>query len=345
MLTAIVCALALGQAPVLDVPVRLRLDPVQEDADDAAIWVHPTNPGLSLLIGNDKTAAPVGGLHVYGLDGRVRQKLLGIDRPNNVDVEYGLRLQGRPVDVAVATERLQRRLRIFAIEPKTRTLRDVSGKTGVFEGEQGERGAPMGIGLFRRPRDGAIFAFVSPKEGPTDGYLGVYRLQPSGGKVDCVPVARVGRFSGEGEIEAIVVDDAAGVVFYADEGHSIRKIAADPDSPEFGRQLAEFGHRFYQGDREGLAVYDLGGGRGYLLSSNQIKGGSEVLVYDRRSPHALLARLRLGADDTDGLDCTSRPLPGFPRGLLAVMNSEGRNYLVADFGEILQRLNQSLTRR
>ena len=345
MLTSLVCALALVQAPSLDIPVRMRLEPVEKDADDVAVWIHPTNPGLSLLIGNDKTAAPTGGLYVYDLDGRVRQKLLGIDRPNNVDVEYGLRLSGRSVDIAVATERLQRRLRIFAIDPKSRTLRDVSGRTDVFVGEQGERGAPMGISLFRRPRDGAIFAFVSPKKGPTEGYLGVYRLQPRDGKVDCVPVGRVGRFSGDGEIEAVVVDDSAGVVYYADEDYAIRKIVADPDSARFGEQLAEFGHRFYQGDREGLAVYDLGQGRGYLLSSNQIKGGSEVLVYDRRSPHALLARLRLGADDTDGLDCTSRALPGFPRGLLAVMNSEGRNYLVADFAEILPSLNQLLTDR
>lgn len=335
---SLLLTLALVQTPTYDVPARLELEAVAEDADDLAIWIHPRQPGRSLLIGNDKTAAPTGGLYVYGLDGKVRQKILGIDRPNNVDVEYGLRLQGRSVDIAVATERLKRRLRVMAIDPRTQTLKDVSGKTEVFSGEPGERGAPMGISLYRRPRDGAIFAFVSPKEGPTDGYLGVYRLVPNGPQVDCVPVGRVGRFSGDGEIEAIVVDDAAGVVFYADENYALRKIVADPDSPLFGKQVAEFGHRFYRGDREGLAIFDLGGGRGFLLSSDQVKGGSEVLVYDRRSPHALLARLRLGADDTDGLDCTSRPLPGFPQGLLAVMNSEGRNYLVAGFEEILRLL-------
>ncbi|MEJ5170788.1 MAG: phytase [Fimbriimonadales bacterium] len=344
MLTPLVCALTLMQAPSLDLPVRTRLEPVKEDADDIAIWVHPTRPERSLLIGNDKTAAPTGGIYVYDLSGRIRQRLLGVDRPNNVDVEFGLRLQGRTVDIAVATERLQRRLRVYAIDPRTLSLRDVSGNTGVFEGEQGERGAPMGIGLYRRPSDGAIFAFVSPKEGPTEGYLGVYRLVPNGPKVDCRPVARVGSFSGEGEIEAIAVDDELGHVYYADEGHSVRKIFADPEHPRFGEQLAEFGHRFYQGDREGLAVYSLPGGRGFLLSSNQIKGGSEVLVYDRRSPHALLARLRLGADDTDGLDCTSKPLPGFPHGLLAVMNSEGKNYLVADFGAALAKLNEGFKR-
>ncbi|MCX7799720.1 MAG: phytase [Fimbriimonadales bacterium] len=339
MISTLLCAIALLQAPVHDVAPSLRLEAVADDADDVAIWIHPKRPAQSLLIGNDKTAAPTGGLYVYGLDGKVRQKILGIDRPNNVDVEYGLRLQGRPVDIAVATERLQRRLRIFAIDPRTQTLRDVSGKTDVFVGEPGERVAPMGIGLYRRPSDGSIFAFVSPKEGPTEGYLGVYRLVPNGPRVDCVPIGRAGRFSGEGEIEAIVVDDFWGVVHYADEGYALRKIVADPASPRFGQQLGEFGHRFYQGDREGLAIYDLGEGRGFLLSSNQLKGGSEVLVYDRRSPHALLARLRLGADDTDGLDCTSHPLPGYPKGLLAVMNSEGRNYLVAGFEPILGLLS------
>jgi myo-inositol-hexaphosphate 3-phosphohydrolase len=40
-------------------------------ADDPAIWVHPTDPGRSLLIGNDK----LGGLDVYKIDGSLQQRL------------------------------------------------------------------------------------------------------------------------------------------------------------------------------------------------------------------------------------------------------------------------------
>jgi len=330
--------MALFQAPVFDIPVKLKLEPVASDADDTAIWVHPKNPSLSLIFGNDKESAPSGGVYVYGLDGKIRQKITGIDRPNNIDVEYGLKMNGRSVDILVATERLQHRLRVFAIDPQTRLIRDVSGNTDVIVGEEGKKSEPMGIGLYRRKKDGAVFAFVSRKSGPKDGYLGVYQLLANGGQVDCRRVGYVGKFSGEGEIEAVAVDDELGTVYYADEGYALREIVADPDSPQFGHQLSEFGHRFYQGDREGLAVYDLGHGRGYLLSSNQIKGGSEVLVYDRRRPHALLARLRLGADETDGLDCTVKPLPGFPKGVVVVMNSEGRNYYVADFRDVLNAL-------
>jgi hypothetical protein len=34
------------------------------------------------------------------------------------------------------------------------------------------------------------------------------------------------------------------------------------------------------------------------------------------------------SDETDGLDVTSRALPGYPRGLLVMMNSTGRNFSI-----------------
>ena len=49
-----------------------------------------------------KVAAPAGAIVVYGLDGKIRQTIGGIDRPNNVDVEYGFRFGGQSVDIAVA---------------------------------------------------------------------------------------------------------------------------------------------------------------------------------------------------------------------------------------------------
>ena len=39
----------------------------------------------------------------------------------------------------------------------------------------------MGVGLYRRDRDDAIFAIVAPKTGPRDGYLWQYRLFHAGG--------------------------------------------------------------------------------------------------------------------------------------------------------------------
>ena len=71
----------------------------------------------------------------------------------------------------------------------------------------------MGIGLYRRPKDGAIFAIVSPKAGPKTNYLWQYRLDDDGtGRVKATFVRRFGAFSGNGEIEAVAVDDELGYV-------------------------------------------------------------------------------------------------------------------------------------
>src|SRR5262245_35741778 len=98
------------------VQAAIASDQVPTDPDDPAIWVHPTDPARSLVIGTNKVAAPEGALVVYGLDGKIRQTISGIDRPNNVDVEYGFQLNGESVDIAVTTERLKHQLRVFRID-------------------------------------------------------------------------------------------------------------------------------------------------------------------------------------------------------------------------------------
>ena len=199
------------------------------DPDDPAIWVHPTAPDRSLVLGTIKVAAPGGGVAVFGLDGTLRQRVTGIDRPNNIDVEYGFAFGGAAIDIAVVTERYQRRLRVFSIAPDGSGIAEL-GVIPVLEGAPGESGAPMGIGLYRRPGDGAVFAIVAPKTGPSQQYLWQYRLKDAGnGKLGADVVRRFGRFSGTGEIEAVAVDDEAGHVYYADEGNGLHKWQADPD--------------------------------------------------------------------------------------------------------------------
>jgi 3-phytase len=262
-----------------------------------------------------------------------------------VDVEYGLTAGGRRTDIAVVTERLQRRLRVFRIAPDGSGLQEISSGTGlpVFAGEAGERGAPMGIALYRRPRDGAVFAIVGRKEGPREGYLWQYRLQDDGtGKVRATKVREFGRFSGAGEIEAIAVDDALGFVYYADEGLGIHKWHADPDHPEAGRELAVFGRDGFAGDREGIGIYARLDGTGFLVCADQIEGSSEFHFYRRQGalgrPHdhsTLLKVVRGGADSTDGIEVTSTSLgPQFPRGLVVAMNSSGRNFFLYRWEEL-----------
>lgn len=347
LLLALACCRGAPPARLLQ-PVAATA-PVGDDADDPAIWVHPTDSSKSLILGTNKAAAPSGALVVFGLDGRIRQVIPRLDRPNNVDVESGLSLHGRSVDIAVVTERYQHRLRVFRIAPDTGRLEDISSETGlgVFRGEPGLRAEPMGIALYRRPRDGAVFAVVSRKNGPERGYLWEYRLEDDGaGQVQATKVREFGAFSGRTEIEAVAVDDQLGYVYYADEQDSIRKWHADPDHPDAGRELARLATDGMRGDREGVAIYARADGTGYLICAEQLIGGSRLHIYRREgragSPHDHSERLAIldsGADDTDGLDAASAALgPQFPHGLVIAMNSRGRNFLLYRWEDLARHL-------
>src|SRR5262245_31708965 len=104
----------------------LATQAVPEDPDDPAIWVDPFDSSKGLVFGTVKAAAPAGGLAVFDLSGKLLHFLKGPDRPNNVDVEYRFPLAGRPTDIVVLTERLGRRLRVYAVLPDGSGVREVS---------------------------------------------------------------------------------------------------------------------------------------------------------------------------------------------------------------------------
>src|ERR1051326_6975446 len=225
----------------VDIRHAIATDPVGDDADDPTIWVHPSDPSRSVIIGTNKVKAPNGALVVFGIDGKIHQTVAGLDRPNNVDVEYGLRLGHQTIDIAVATERLKSQLRVFRIAPDGSGISDVTstGNTRVFEGRAGEAAAPMGISLYRRPRDGVVFAIVAPETGPPQDYLAQYRLEDDGrGRVKASFVRYFGSFSEIGEIEAVAVDDALGYIYYVDGStrYAVRRTTS-PQLPQCRPEL------------------------------------------------------------------------------------------------------------
>src|SRR5262245_11477549 len=236
----------LAQLPAL-APVR-QTAPVPNDPDDPAIWIHPTDPSNSLIFGTDKMPG-TGGLYVFGIDGKLRHSFAPLDRPNNVDVAYGLRVGNGTTDIAVVTERLKHRLRVFGISSTSGDVRDLAPEgLPILEGQQGQAAEPMGIALYERPRDGAVFAIVAPKTGGNENYLWQYQLTSDGTTIKARFVRRFGSFSRIGptpeeigEIEAVTVDDALGFVYYADERFGIRKWHADPDHPDAAKEIAVLG--------------------------------------------------------------------------------------------------------
>ena len=97
----------------------------------------------------------------------------------------------------------------------------------------------------------------------------------------------------------------------------------------------------YIGDREGLAIYATGKGTGFLVSSDQVEGGTRVRLYRREGApgnphdHSDVRTVVTVSDSIDGLEVTSRPLPGFPQGLLMMMNSSERDFLFYDWRTVM----------
>jgi myo-inositol-hexaphosphate 3-phosphohydrolase len=150
---------------------KVTTQPSRHDTDDPVKWVNKENPERSLILGTDKDED--GALYVYDLNGKIIEDKVvrGLKWPNNVDVEGFVFDNGDEIHIAVITERLTNKLRIFSVPAMTPVD---NGGIEVFVGEQ-ERD-PMGIALYKRQSDDAVFAIVSRNTGPSDGYLWQCRL-------------------------------------------------------------------------------------------------------------------------------------------------------------------------
>lgn len=310
---------------------------VLHDTDDPAIWIHPTNPKESLVIGTDKDTD--GGLYVFNLQGKIIKKSETIKRPNNVDIAYGLKIDGVLTDIAVTTERETNKIRIFSL-PDLKPLDN--GGIPVFEGEL-ERD-PMGIAIYTRPSDKAVFAIVGRKSGPSGSYLWQYELKgTSNAKVEATLVRKFGAYSGKKEIEAIAVDNELGAVYYCDEQYGIRKYKADPSLND-NQELALFGQKDFKSDHEGMAIYKSSATTGYILVSNQQV--NSFMVYPREgsngnpNDYRLLAEIPTSTIECDGADVTAIDLgKPFDKGLFVAM-SNGKTFHFYDWKIIQEAIDK-----
>lgn len=321
-----------SMAPVADNAIQPTAITEQtvHDTDDPAIWVNPDDISQSLIIGTDKEVG--GGLYVYDLDGKIVNKFLDMQRPNNVDVAYGLLINGEKVDVAVTTERKAHTIRIFSLPDLTPID---NGGIPIFEGEEERDG--MGLALYTEQIDSAsteIYAVVGRKSGPSGSYLWQYKLTGNGdGTVSGEVVRKFGRYSGKKEIEAIAVDNELGYIYYSDETAGVRKYYADP--AKGNEELAFFAQDDAKRDHEGIAIYKKDETTGYILVSNQQK--NTFLVYQREgnggNPHAhtLIAEVPVSTIECDGADAINVNFGSqFPQGIFVAM-SNGNVFHIYDW--------------
>lgn len=312
----------------------------KHDTDDPAIWVNPADMTRSLIVGTDKDSD--GALYVYDLRGNIINTVTGLKRPNNVDIAYSLELGDTLVDIAVVTERETNSIRVFSL-PDMKALDN--GGIPVFVNQ--EQRAPMGIALYTKQDSvgkSQIYAIVSRKEGPPDGYLFQYLLKPdSQGVITGELIRQFGEYSGKKEIESIAVDNELGFVYYSDEQTGVRKYYADPASGN--EELALFADFGFKEDNEGISIYRKSARTGYILVSNQ--SDHSFMVYPREGTdgdphfHPLIAEIPVSATQSDGSDVSALNFgEPFTEGIFIAM-SDDRTFHFYDWRKFQRLIDAS----
>jgi 3-phytase len=261
--------------------------------------VHPTDGGQSVVIASDKKANR---LFVYDLDGKVVHSVAA-RHPGNIDVRYGFPLNGARVDIVALNQRDDPRVLVYKIDPATRRLERIDNDAITTSENYGGT-------LFRSPKTGQFYFFTTSKMSDIEQY----ELADDGaGKVAGKKV-RSWRIS---KSESAVADDEAGAVYFGEEERGIWRVGGEPDDPTPGELVIQRGEHGLDGDVEGLALYTLPGGDGYLIVSNQ--KDSNFKVYRRGRDHAYLGTFAVeGVKATDGIEvCNAALGPRFPNGLFA----------------------------
>lgn len=298
------------------------------DTDDPAIWIDYNNPEESIVFGTDKDTD--GAIYAFNLKGEIIESktIRGLKRPNNVDIRQGFKINdSTSIDVMAFTEREREQIRLFSV-PDMRPLDN--GGFPVFQDETDvDYKSPMGISLYKSPKDGSLYAIVGRKNGPKEGYLHQYKVNYSNDQVSLTLVRKFGNYSGKKEIEAIAIDDALGFIYYSDEIFGIRKYHAEPDMGDM--EIGLFGGKTFKRDNEGIAIVALEGTNGYIIVSNQ---QAETFNVFTRDTNSFVKEINLTTKQTDGCDVVAMPLNDtFKNGLFVAMNDE-RNFYFYDLGKL-----------
>ena len=285
-----------------------------DTADDVAIWVHPSDPTLSLVIGDDKD----GGLMVWGLDGAELQYVEGTNY-NNLDLRYNVPLAGRFSDgaehqtVAIlgVADELGQQIDFFKLNPAMRRVEPAGSIDLSVE--------PYGGCMYYSSVGRGFYFFVNDKTGL------VQQWELADGGTGSITGTMVREFDVGTQPEGCVADDGLGHLYVGEEAVGVWKYGAEPGAGDARTQVDHTGSGGnLRADVEGMSIFYTDVGAGYLIVSSQ--GESRVALYTREGANAFLGKIEVEANGTidavsgtDGLDVVNFPLGGaFDAGLLAV---------------------------
>jgi 3-phytase len=311
------------------VPASLETEPLYagDGPDDSAIWIHPEDPGLSLIIsankglGNNRkndSKYDSAGLYLYDMNGRQIQ-YIECGCPNNVDLRYNFNLNGEYIDIAATGNRTNNTLLIFRINSKTGFLTEItSGKITVNSEEE-----IYGLCMYHSIISGKYYVFITTKD---SGHIFQYELCPT--KNDLISAVLVRSFTVGSQSEGCVADDGLGFLYVGEENRGIWKYNAEPFSdnePVLVDTCDSSGN--LKKDIEGLTIYCADSDTGYLIASSQ---GKDIFsVYKRENQNDYIGAFTICEETldevtgTDGIDVTDEYInSSFPSGFFIAQDDK-----------------------
>ncbi len=318
-------AVLLLAGPAMAGPVELSVTATSEteatagDADDPAIWVNPAAPERTRILGTDKQV----GLRVYDLSGRLVQ-----DFPdghlNNVDLRP-FTLGGRAVWLVGASRRDDDTMAFYVMEGDGTLSRAEPFTLPAAPADMaGAVDDVYGFAMQRDPATGRVFALVNFKS----GHVLQWQISDAAGRLGATLVRH---WQVATQPEGMVADDSGGFIYVGEEDAGIWRVPADPAAAPVAEAVDRIPSPCLpRDDVEGLAIHE-GGRDRYLVASAQGIHRAAIYRLEPAGAHCVaLVGVAAGAVDgvteTDGLDVTAAALPGYPQGLLVMMDDQNAGF-------------------
>ncbi len=327
MLAAVLSVLATAtpssaaETPVF-VPSDAETVPVthaSDAMDDPAIWVHPTDPSRSLLIGNDKG----GGFETYDLDGNRVQRFDG-SFFGNVDVRQNVTVNGIAHDLVGI---VHQGVRFYTVNPDTRLL------TSITEGAASIGNNGEGFCLYESPATPTTPSKVYGISVTIGGTVNEFELTDDDAD-GLLSSTTVRTFSVGSEAEGCAVDDESGALYISEENVALWRYSAEPNGgtarTAVDVRTSAGGHLI--NDIEGVTIAEQPDGKGFIFVSAQGTSDpttSYFTAYRREGANEFVKSFRVSdgtssddCDHTDGVAATTANLgPAFPRGMFVCQDN------------------------
>jgi 3-phytase len=296
--------------------------PINE-VQDAAFWIHPTEPARSLVLVTNEHR----GLEVHNLDGVLLKHLDEGIEPQYVDVLYSVATASGRRDLVFASCQgdLSMGVKVWAVDPEKSKLISLEkqGVMPVFGGA-----APLGLFGYRS-REGRAFLFLTTGEGDVEQHEVVPAVVGEGVELKLCRTFKLG-----GKSKGGVADADYGEVYFEVDKVGVFRFRADPGAGAEGELVIRAGENGLMPNVRGPALYRDTKGGGYLLVGGQGKKGDAAVihVYERRPPYRHLLRIEPDAgafgvpEHASGLDITSaNTSSNFKGGVLALNDQQNEN--------------------